>query len=789
MRVTHLKCQGLYSFGYNDNALNLDLSSSDSGLTVVVGPNASGKSNLGALIDLVISFVKSTNMPASPMYYDRFRVEWLSDVARYVRHHDLPEGTEMEVRLGIELTTSYEKDILASFMRAAIASSPGLPSSGTGSGDDRTSQWYQWISKLDTSSFDSLFRGDLIVSHSGTVGSEWKLAFEPASKINRVNVRVEFGQNFTILVRKDGLRNASPPYDDRLGIMICGKDGIGASFPEPNKVLGRLVPQKDANPTSLLARFPGTTLPFAPVPLQKFVELASLETIAGANTAWGIGVVWERILRKGIRHLHAQDSYIAVPDNPTVLIGEHRYTAADLSEPAGLGVKDLFRRLWELHNSDPPSDSLKNIQEEFKELTSGWRFTVASTLAGIPPLELKAVPDNGESMTSNYSTVHAAPSETPSEERDIVLRVQVYVYKQNNEDKDKYRESLDKAGTGAGQSLVLAELLGNSANQFVFLDEPATNLHPSWQRHIRERIEKLAADSSVQFLMVTHSPTLTAPIQHNSPIPVRMSNNGVCSCILQAPKELPNEWHKDLSLSPEGWGLLFADKVLLVEGDTEFGALPIWFAKVADDYKHPAWLSQNIAISNVGGHNSFRSWGRYLSYYQIPWAVVCDGIILDPYIKDPDNTSHTSHNNASSPPTYSCNENWILLQVADAKDDKQLSEKAIEQRKKIRRSREHPDKPTFEEVKDLANCNGIFTLANQFTKPSTSSERKGGARESIDDLIENDPILKQRKDEGGCSSKVRTGIYVARDSDPPDEIKALYCDISRYFSNSNTDKP
>jgi len=53
MRVTRLCARGLFSFG--DEAFSLQLGQAN--LSVVVGPNASGKSSLGAVVDLIVAAV------------------------------------------------------------------------------------------------------------------------------------------------------------------------------------------------------------------------------------------------------------------------------------------------------------------------------------------------------------------------------------------------------------------------------------------------------------------------------------------------------------------------------------------------------------------------------------------------------------------------------------------------------------------------------------------------------------------------------------------------------------
>ena len=67
MRVQRLEAEGLFSFGVENDRFALDL---DYPLTAIVGPNASGKSNVGRLLKLVQAVASfegpSTRRTAAP---------------------------------------------------------------------------------------------------------------------------------------------------------------------------------------------------------------------------------------------------------------------------------------------------------------------------------------------------------------------------------------------------------------------------------------------------------------------------------------------------------------------------------------------------------------------------------------------------------------------------------------------------------------------------------------------------------------------------------------------------
>ncbi len=279
-------------------------------LGVVVGPNASGKSSLNALIDPIVTAVTWCGS-VDPVSTSFLRRSPSSDAhhaaAVHARHHHLPAGESVEARLGIELTSDEERELVASFMRAAIASSP--PSSSSQRNSD---QLESWAARLATNTFRALFRGELVVSHNGVAGSDWRVRFKPADKIGDVEVAVLMNPNEAILVRA-GAKLPSNRRSD-LSVMLGfdaspGSTQLTSSPPDPDDpdaVLKRLVPLDSDSGTTLLVRCPSPAPEQLPEATRVFLRRASLEGSLQPNSAWGPGVVWERMLRKGIRHLRAQ---------------------------------------------------------------------------------------------------------------------------------------------------------------------------------------------------------------------------------------------------------------------------------------------------------------------------------------------------------------------------------------------------------------------------------------------------------------------------------------------------
>ena len=782
MQLTRLGARGIYSFG--SEGISFDLCPD---LTVVVGPNASGKSNLGALVDLVMVAVAWAGA-ADPDRQSWARHDVLSEALRVAatqaRDYHLPLEQPVEARLGVKLTSDAERKKVASFMRAAIASSLG-----SNSPPERENSVGSWAADLPVDAFAALFCGELVITHSGVAGTDWRVRFDPSDEIAGVRVAIRLNSSETMLVRADDhLRHVDGQTDlaALLGFTAKPEDPSMSGPRDPEQVLASLVPEPGTG-TALVVRRPNTVPELLPAATRDFLRKLSLDAGLQPTSTWGLGVVWADILRRGVSHLRPDGASVVSFDVSGIPRSEWAYSAESLTEPPSLVVADLPRRLWELHNGGHEGAArLSAVQEEFAQLAPGWEFAVAGTLVPSTrrpdqaPLQLVVEPGISTSATGRDSSpVRAAPLTATFDDAsiDVSLHVQITACKNK-----AFWEPLARAGTGVAQALVLAEALGDSADRFVFLDEPGVNLHPSWQRQVRDRLDHLSSSDGSsgagQFLMVTHAAPLAAPIKSGCRLPARVVKDAATSTVMAPPEDLPYDWPKDLQLSPEGWGLLFADGVVLVEGETELGALPVWFDKIdkidSDETKRTTprrdkqpWSARNIVVFSVGSDTAFKAWVSYLHYYRVPWAIVCDGIILNPCVVA---------------------KGWVLLQVAKAQGDDQL----LKDMKSFQESRGNGgEPPCFECVLRLANKHRVFSLANSFTKPEQPpAAPPGTVVESIDDLIAGDATLAAAKAAadailGGSSSKVRVGLYVAEACDPPCEIRALYAQLVELFKGSD----
>jgi len=316
---------------------------------------------------------------------------------------------------------------------------------------------------------------------------------------------------------------------------------------------------------------------------------------------------------------------------------------------------------------------------------------------------------------------------------------------------DAWELPVTLTGAGVWEALVLAEAIADSDDRLVILDEPATNLHPAWQRLLAARVRAAPG----QFLVVTHSPYLV-PIESAEDLAglVRLARSNGATTLQRYPSAADDATQADLSsriirefsLSADARSLLFAAGAVLVEGETELGALPLWFeqSEIARTLGTPGQL--HLGFFSVGGEKHFTPALALLVALGIPWVIVCDG---GPFRPD----MGSSH---------------IFRQVlnAGARDD------TLRAFVETRLGANDTDL-TFEKIVTVGRDHGVFTLAPGWIR----ADKKNGivGDESFEAFAES--VAPSKLSEAGQavgSSKVRMGRWFAENVPCPDEVDRFY---------------
>lgn len=196
-------------------------------------------------------------------------------------------------------------------------------------------------------------------------------------------------------------------------------------------------------------------------------------------------------------------------------------------------------------------------------------------------------------------------------------------------DKDKFIH-IDDTGTGTQSALIIGILevalkYKSSSARIFFIDEPELFLHPLGIRYLGLLFKEFAADKLSQIIITSHSPILLS-VFHPKEI-IRLDKPSDFTEVNQLPHDftdIDNKLARQLA-SGSSSEMFFADKVLIVEGETEF----IIFPKLSVANPDKNFYRNNIAVVNANGKGSIISIIKTLELLKIQWRVIADDDFLD----------------------------------------------------------------------------------------------------------------------------------------------------------------
>jgi len=651
----------------------LDIDNMPARALVVVGPNGSGKTNLSRLIEVILAAIERSATASQEAY---------ALLVRFgaARRFDAPPANVSSVRLGIALTEEWECDLLVRFVRAAIMTSVlrEAPSNIQASG------LLAWVREIQADMLTPLTSGEIVVDLIDASTGQWALAYEFDADDERFRWVL------------DGAQMSA-------GAIVRVADAPGT----PNHYIGeRLdvdesrVPPKpftfaDLLPPAGEARL--VTLDAGPLPAREPVrEWASVAGIALAETqnrsytiAWVLRVLLERglIMLGDTRQLPATE-----------------YSVAEATfDPSPADGSRVPLRLFRWKNGGPTQRARFAASQALFTRLTGSTFDISFPME--PPNQLGQAPAN--------------------------LLFTPVVSRQGRD------LPVEFAGAGIWEALLLSATLSDSTGRVAVLDEPARNLHPTLQRRLLSEMRRAPG----QFIVTTHSPYLV-PIGDGGDVTsiVRLDLRGGAT----QSRRLPQGGNADdarlrkvLGESADARALLFARGVVLVEGGTELGALPEWFAKSPIAQKLGTPDSLNVEIFSVDGDQGYGTFVRFLHGLGVPWAIVCDGGIF--------------RLGAGKPQIFE-----QILKAGVAVDELRTGVDAS------------ATTPSFTEMRDLGARHGIFTVATDWNAPA----------EGFEAFVESvAPAQLDAAEAIVGRSKPRKGRHVAATTDCPAEINALYAQL------------
>jgi putative ATP-dependent endonuclease of OLD family len=186
------------------------------------------------------------------------------------------------------------------------------------------------------------------------------------------------------------------------------------------------------------------------------------------------------------------------------------------------------------------------------------------------------------------------------------------------------RLPLPSHGRGLLRVLLLTAYLEyarlSRSNLILAVEEPEQNLEPVNQRLVTRSLLIAGETGAAQTILSTHAPDVatTVPLLDLHLVREFATGPGVRSLRETAPAE-----HKFFERHARGPLVdgLYADLVVLVEGQTERGALPVMWQK----QRPGAGLDENrIELIDCDGIDRMRSYVRFFRALDIPVVAVCD---------------------------------------------------------------------------------------------------------------------------------------------------------------------
>ena len=210
----------------------------------------------------------------------------------------------------------------------------------------------------------------------------------------------------------------------------------------------------------------------------------------------------------------------------------------------------------------------------------------------------------------------------PSE---LLRNLELYV-----KDKDKFIH-VDEAGTGTQSALIIGILevalkYKSSSARIFLIDEPELFLHPLGIRYLGQLFKEfITEDKLTQLIITSHSATLLSSFRPTEII--RLDKPSDFTEVSQLPHDFADIDKKLARQLGNGQSaeMFFADKVLIVEGETEF----IIFPKLSFRSPDTNFYKKNIAVLNANGKDTILSIIKTLELLKIKWKAIVDGDFLD----------------------------------------------------------------------------------------------------------------------------------------------------------------
>lgn len=558
MRLTRLRVENLFSF----ERLDLDLSADT---TVLLGPNGSGKTNVLRAVDVAATALRwaaeERSIPWSPP--PAAGPAGRSLEAFLGMSHQGRRGSR-RVELGIQLDQEEEISLLVRFLRAALTWSLRAELQGP-SADGPIEAWAR--AEITPERVRCLARGALVAEHSGVPGRSWQVGYDFLLGPNGSACRwVLAGPPLQdCIVRLD--EDDPPPAQTvpRARGLLHALFGLAPGAPPPPLPdplpafdVEKMIGPDPVGPITL-GRSSGTAVDWSnPAILEFLTDFGAPPPptdMLSTDQAWSLADVLHRLWQERVFTVGEALRGVGRWGEPVAAVGS--YDLAQLAAaPRTSDTALLPARLFRLANGSAEERArLEAIRARFTDLTRGRSLAVRGT-----PLPSRPVPDPSDGRAT-----------VPAQGGGGIFLDVLVTEGRTTAPGEVWEVPIQLYGAGTWEALVLSEALPGPPGRVVLLDEPAANLHPSWQQVLREELTRDRAalgGRGPQVVLITHAPALVPLDAGNTTALVRLSRSGLTS---EARQVLPDDLAGVASkLAAKGnERLLFVDRAVLVEGEDD----------------------------------------------------------------------------------------------------------------------------------------------------------------------------------------------------------------------------